>query len=258
MSAMNTIRFACTSLVGTNKAGIVTPDKDGYFTQVLGGLNILNSAGMHYDATSEVVDLFTNKSAVFQRRIARGVLKAEVGHPKPTPNMSEDAYFERLLTIEDKNVCAHISEVWLDDKSFKGKDGTPIIAIMGKVTGSGPHGAMMDKALNNPKENVCFSIRSFTEDKYMAGRTHRAIRNVVTFDYVVEPGIAIAEKFQNPSLESLQERVFTQSQVEKAITNHQRVAALAGLESNSFTMNDIFQSFGWVEGKKATGAFKKW
>ncbi len=258
MSAMNTIRFACTSLVGTNKAGIIKPDGDGYYTQVLGGLNILNSAGMHYDATAEVRSLFVDQSQQFQRRIKRGVLKAELGHPKPSPGMSEDAYFERLLTIDEKHVCAHISEVWLDDTSFKNPDGSAVIAIMGKVKGSGPYGYVVDKALENSKENVCFSIRSFTEDRFMAGRMHRVIKNAVTFDYVTEPGIHIAEKFKNPGIETFQERVFTQEQVVRGLESHKRTMALAGMESNSYSMNEIFASFGWTSPAVAQASFKKW
>ena len=40
--------FSCTSLMGTNKAGVLKPDENGYYTVVLGALDVYNSAGDFY------------------------------------------------------------------------------------------------------------------------------------------------------------------------------------------------------------------
>jgi outer membrane protein assembly factor BamD len=48
MQSLNSVRFACTSLVGTNKTGMLRKDADGYYEVVVGALNVFNSAGEYY------------------------------------------------------------------------------------------------------------------------------------------------------------------------------------------------------------------
>ena len=69
----------------------------------------------------------------------------------------------------------------------------------------------------NPKENVCFSIRSFTDNSYSHGRVNKVLKNIITFDYVNEPGIHIAEKYKSPSLEAVEETVFSKEQFDSAM-----------------------------------------
>ena len=161
------VNFACTTLAGTNKQGILPPDQDGYYTMPVGGLNMFNSAGefYNYEAAKE---LFTGSSA-FMRRVKTGCLKGETGHPKRLPNQSKDSFAQRVMTIDEKNVCVHFSEIWLDLNSVKDANGKSIVAIMAKLTPSGPNGPSLEKSLNNKKEEVCFSIRAFTEDKFFGG-----------------------------------------------------------------------------------------
>ena len=161
---MSKIRFTCTRLANTGKKGIITPNADGYYDLVIGGLNMYNSAGMKYTAVKDVLDLFQNKSSSFRRKIERGALRGEVGHPKFLPGMSKDQFIDRIMTIDEKNVCCHFSEIYLDFDSFKNEDGSPIITIKGLVKPSGAQGAFLKEQLENPKENVCFSIRSFTDN----------------------------------------------------------------------------------------------
>lgn len=247
---MNNVRFTCTSLVN-GKKGIITPDEHGYYDMVIGGMNILNSAGQYY--TYEGAKQLFEDSSAFMRRVKRGALRGEVGHPKPLPGQSYDEYATRIITIDERNVCVHFAEVYLNFKDFKNDDGTPIVAIMGKLAPSGPMGGMLKTALENPKENVCFSIRSFTEDYWNKGVKCRDLRTIVTFDYVNEPGIHIAEKFKNPGLEVLSERVFTKSQMERAID---RQTVSMGMESAVLTKQELFASFGWKQSDKP--AYMKW
>ena len=44
----NRATYSCTALLGTNKAGVLKPDAEGYYTVVLGALNFYNSAGDFY------------------------------------------------------------------------------------------------------------------------------------------------------------------------------------------------------------------
>lgn len=244
---MSTIKFTCTSLQGTPKKGVLAPDENGYYVMPVGGLNVLNSAGQWYDYEG-AKGLFEGSSQLM-RRVKRGALRGEVGHPQPQPGQSEDDYVMRILTIDERNVCSHFAELFLNFNDFKGDDGKPIIAIMAKVAPSGPFGAMLKSAFENPKENVCFSIRAFTSDTYVRGKYTRVLKNVVTFDYVNEPGIHIAEKFKSPALESIVDKVVTRRQVERAILNNSSGIAK---ENMLLSAEELFTSLGW----EVTGATK--
>ena len=219
----------------------------------VGGLNILNSAGQWYDY--EGAKALFEGSSQLMRRVKRGALRGEVGHPQPLPGQSEDEYVMRILTIDEKNVCAHFAELFLNFNDFKGDDGKPLIAIMAKVAPSGPFGPMLKQAFDNPKENVCFSIRAFTSDNYVKGRYTRILKNVVTFDYVNEPGIHIAEKFKSPALESMVEKVITKRQVERAVLSN---SAGIAKESMLLSTEELFTSLGWSVSGKDKPLFSKW
>ena len=213
---MGSMKFTATKLSGTGKLGSLKPDADGYYTVVLGGLNTLNSGGQYYDLQG-AEHLFLNSSA-FMRRVQKGCLKIEVTHPKPEPGMSEDAYIARLMDIDLKNVCGHISEVWLDEnfgRNHPELKNPNLVAILGKVKPSGDKAATLQLALDNAKENVCFSIRSFTRN-YQVGRTeHRVLDVVVTFDLVNEGGILAASKWDSPTLETITEKRITERQMDR-------------------------------------------
>lgn len=180
---MNNVNFTCTTLQGSNKKGILPRDSDGYYTLPVGALNVFNSAGEFYTYESSK-ELFTSSSA-FMRRVKTGCLKGECGHPKPLPNQSMESFAQRVLSIDEKNVCAHFSEIWLDFDSVKDATGKSVIAIMAKVAPAGPVGPALQKSFDNPKEEVCFSIRAFTEDRKIGGVKQRTLREIVTFDNVV-------------------------------------------------------------------------
>ena len=94
--------FACTALLGTNKAGILKPDASGYYTLVLGALNIFNNGGAYYPYGESAQMLFKESSS-FIRRINNGALRGEYGHPRMLPGMSMRDYMSRITDImEDK------------------------------------------------------------------------------------------------------------------------------------------------------------
>jgi hypothetical protein len=213
---MAIVRFTSTKLKGTLKEGILKPDANGYYPLVIGGLNVLNSAGEYY-VLDGAKDLF-EQSSILMRRIKNGNLKGELGHPKRMPGMSNDDFMNRILRVEETNVCSHFSEVWLDEdygRAHPKFNNPAMVAIMAKVKPAGPQAQALASALENKAENVCFSIRALTEDHYIRGVNHRVLRSILTWDYVTEPGIAIANKWDTPSLETLEATFITKKDIEK-------------------------------------------
>jgi hypothetical protein len=212
---MSTIRFTETKLSSTGKQGIIKPDADGYYDIVIGGLNVLNSAGEYY-VYNGAKELF-EQSSTFMRRVKNGCLRGELGHPKLAPGMSTDDFIQRILRIEETNTCVHYADIVLDTDYGKNnpKFNNPyLVAVIGKIKPSGPKATALESAINNPKENVCFSIRALTKDTYSNGRNNRMLVQIVTWDHVIEPGISIANKWDSNALESLSEVPVTMQQLE--------------------------------------------
>lgn len=241
--ASNTIRFSCTSLQGTNKKGILTKDEHGYYSQPIGGLNVLNSAGMYY--TYQGAKALFEESSAFMRRVRRGALRGENGHPKRGERQSIDEFASRVLTIDESRICVHWRDISLDFNNYKDQNGQPIVAIIGSFTPAGELRHVVEEAVQNGFQNSCFSVRSFTEDYYVRNVLHRDIRTIVTFDFVNEPGISHAEKYKSLTLESYNDSVMTRSQIERAC---QRQTLNMGMESGAFTAQELMESFNWKPG----------
>ena len=202
---MALIRFEATKLIDKNKKGILKPDASGYYTTVIGGLNAINSSGHWYSDAARYIFSGEDNKSILQRRIKAGNLCGEAGHPKPTPSMSMDDFKYRLLTIEEKSISHHVRRIYLDDSFGKnnpeyGND--KMIGIIAEIKPDGPYGPALQSAFDNPDRNVCFSIRGFTDDTIKNGRRVRTLFEVVTFDWVTEPGIAAATKWDSPACES--------------------------------------------------------
>lgn len=239
----NLIKFSSTALLGTGKKGIIKPDEDGYYEVVLGGLNVFNSVGQFY-VYEQAKSLFES-SSLFMRRVKSGKLRGENGHPKSF-GMKKEQFFQRVMSIYEENVSHHIKEVWLNFDEYKNADGTPMIAIMGKVKPCGPMGKVVQEALDNPEANCCFSIRSLTEDFYERGIEKRVLKTIITWDYVNEPGIAIAEKYKAPALESFDVEQFSRSVIERSMRESKLMGI--GQESAILTTNELLSAMGWETG----------
>lgn len=258
----NSIRFGCTSLANRNVAGKLKRDKDGYYEVVLGALDVYNSAGEYY-VYEQAKELFERSSA-FMRRVQRGALRGEWGHPKPD-GMSTDAYINRVLSLYEGNISHQIREVWLDFESIRDESGKRVVAIMGWVIPSGPQGTVLQKQLDNPNENACFSIRAFTKDYQDRGIRRRILQNIVTWDAVNEPGILHAEKYRSPSLESFKpsaliesvDTSFTSDQLKRA-TTRKTIEGVAQESALTLSQEELFQSFGWNLRDSNTPSYMKW
>lgn len=214
---MSKFSFSCQALVGTNKAGKLKKDERGYYEVVLGALEFGNSINAVYTESS--AQRLFRESSSFMRKISRGYMRGEYGHPKMERGMSHRDWITRILTVDEGNISHHIREVSID-KARVNDRGVPVIAIMGWLTPCGVHGDALQKSLDNPDENVAFSIRSLTEDRLVGGRIHKDLHEVVTWDFVNEPGLSVANKYQSPSLESFNQDLTLDLDVLRDLVEH--------------------------------------
>lgn len=252
---MDKLVFACTALLGTTKVGKLTPDENGYYDLILGALEFDNSYGAQYSLRS-AQELFKASSSLV-RRMNNGYCKSECGHPKREPGMTDDDFLYRIMRIEETRVCAHIKKVWIDFDSVKHK-GRPVIAIRGLVKPSGPLGPSLKESLENPDENVAFSIRSITDDEIYRGKHIKHFREIITWDFVTEPGLSIANKFQHPSLEDL-EQMAIPVQVLADKMSRQSMTGL-GIESSNILKSvvDTVKHQRTLGATTATPLYMKW
>lgn len=201
---MSELYFTQTKLTMLGKTGKATPDEDGYYEICVGALNAFNNTGSWYYTADGVIELF-GPGTIFHRRITNGALRGEVEHPAMKDGESMESFCQRLGNIDPKNTCAHFKAVWLD-KDFGKKNpqynNPDMIGIFAKVKPIPPHGHILQSALDNPNENVCFSIRALATQKLVRGKLVRTITEVLTFDLVNEGGITVASKWDTPATET--------------------------------------------------------
>lgn len=242
MQSQQRATFGCTALLGTGKRGIMRPDADGYYKDVvLGGLDVKNSAGALY-AFDSAKALFKESSSLM-RRISNGALRGEYGHPRQQAGQTVREFMARLMDIYEPNVSHHIRRVTIDTTGrVRDDSGRPIIAILGDVKPMGPMGEALRASFESPDENVCFSIRSFTNDTMSRGQVTKHLKTIVTWDYVNEPGISAAKKWHAPGLESLVEESFLPAQL---MQMRNQVRSGASLES-AVSVESVIADFGWT------------
>lgn len=224
---MSTVQYQPTILVGLNKKGILKCDPDGYYDMLVGAFDAFNSSGAYYTMSSAKEQF--DSSHDFQRRIKSGALYGERGHPVYNDSYSREAWLRRVMTLDQANHSHHIREVHLDYGTFKNKDGSPMVAVYARIK---PVIDQLAASLENPHENTAFSIRSITEDHICprTGTLIKEMRYIVTYDWVVEPGIHIATKYHNPALESFDSSSWTNDDITRAIADARKI--YSGFEDN--------------------------
>jgi hypothetical protein len=86
---------------------------------------------------------------------------------------------------------------------------------------------------------------------------HRFIKTIVTFDYVNEPGMAVAEKYFSPALEELTDVSFSRGVIESAQDDMREMVRL-GNESAALTANELITSLGWAPTGTTMRTTYKW
>jgi len=192
-----------TTIKSNNQSAILEQDDKGYYRIRVGGFNVFNSGGAYYSIAG-VKELIENKSSSLNRRLKAGYLKSEAGHPVYQPGMSKPDFYARNMKIEITKVACHIRDIILiptSEKSGVGSDEIYHVDLW--IKPSGPYGDALKAALDNPDENVAFSIRSFTQDKIINGIQVKKILQIITWDWVTEPGVNKASKWGKLAIESL-------------------------------------------------------
>lgn len=229
-------------LKAQGKNGVMVPDSNGYYTTIIGALNIENSIGERYVFNDRAKSLF-DKSSMFQARVQRGVVRGELGHPKMLPGMTKDKYINRMFEIHEHNVAVHYSDISLDTAFGRNNPsfGMPdLVAIMARFAPSGPHAAVTERGMKNGEENFCFSLRGITDDVEIGGQWHRSMKNIITWDVVNEPGLFIANKYDNPAIESIDVSI-TMAQIAKAVESKTYLPGLA-IEDSKAILLDTYRS----------------
>ena len=224
---MAQLTFNNTALLGTNKVGDLKSDADGYYYVCLGALEYPNSYGATYDV-NPAKELLSSTSP-FMRQIKKGQLWGEYGHPEKD-GMTNEQYLQRIYTVREKFQSHHIREVIIDENATD-VNGRKFIGIYGWVKPSGPYSKYLAEQLKDKNQCVSFSIRSLTNDKMVNGKLTKALVTIITWDYVGEPGLDVATKWNSPSLE--ERTTFTVSTGELKSLLAQQRASGHGMESSS-------------------------
>lgn len=189
----------CTISRGFNNTGTLKRLDNGYIDVVLSALEFPNSVRAVYDA--DAAERLISANSNLQRRCVDSLLKGELGHPQESDSKNFDDFMRRVHIVDPKNVAIHIRKVWMD-RNYRLPNGQTIIAIRGEVCPSGPHAGHIDRSLQNPHENVCFSLRGMATDRFRGGQKRKYLDNLVTWDVVTEPGLRVATKFHSVACES--------------------------------------------------------
>lgn len=195
------ITYSATKLHVPGKKGVISKGADGWYPNVpMGGLGCLNSAGAFY-LLDESRAAFES-STEFMRKAREGCLYSEVGHPRMEPGMRVEDFMMRARDVRESNWCNALTNVTLNDNGARDQRNQPICLITADVKPYGVHKHVAQEALEDPRLNLCYSIRCITMKSVMRGVEYRTIVEAYNFDLVGEPGIYEAKKRYSPSLES--------------------------------------------------------
>lgn len=253
-AASRSVSIGCTMLKGTAKKGVLKPDADGYYEVPLGAYGAHNSVGMFYDLAS-AARFFQSGSPLF-RMMEKGVLRGEYKHPHKKPGESDQEYIQRIRQIDSDRVAFHIRNLRLEE-GHKDDQGRPIVLVIGEVRPSGPYGHVLKDALDNPHENVYFSVRSLTMDDVIRGIKYT--RDIITWDFVNEGGIYNANKYHSPSLESYDSVQITPIDLWTLADEQKRQKAL-GFESSGVDYEELAKDLGWerITASKTKPVYTNW
>lgn len=188
---MANISFKSVALTGINKKSEYKRDGEYYYV-CLGALNIFNSTGDFYDA--EASRAAFDASTVFKRTCLAGNQYGEDNHPEWEAWMDEKAFLARNERVVTERRALYIREVDLIETD-RHCNNLPVVEIWGWIKPFGDKGPQLKEALDDPHQNVCFSIRAWIKDKVVNGIKWMMIDELITVDWVPEPGVSVSSKY---------------------------------------------------------------
>ena len=189
----------------------VKKDKNGYYLVNFGAFNTYNAAGQFYKCDNSTLDYLRSNESILGRRIIKGMLRSEYQHPTYTKckqisdtRQKAACITQRAVKIDLDRVCAHVKSINFNvlDRAEKGWERFPIILVNGWVKPAGPYKNELKEALDNPDENVAFSIRSLVKQDVVGMEIVKTIKDISTWDYVFEPGIKVATQWNAVGIEN--------------------------------------------------------
>ena len=168
-------------------AGPIEQDEDGYYYVNLGTIGIPNKSGVIYEMTPAVLDKFKNKNGTMYRKLLRGQLRGECGHPKIQKGMTKTEWIERNLWIEPTLYGLTIRHV---DYRMQNN----IMECWGWIKPTGAYASTIKDSLDDPHSNTAFSIRVIATERKVNGIKIRTIIIPVTWDFVGGNGVVGASK----------------------------------------------------------------
>lgn len=186
------------ALPSSGKQGILKVLDKGYYEIILGAFSAFGNGGWLYDLDS--ARRYVEQDAEFLFALNNGRMSSEWGHPVREAGMTDQEWFVRINEIRESNTCCHIRRIRISMDTVKDEHGRWVAAVIGEICPSGKQASDFRNMLENPHEDVNFSVRSFARKNFSNMTKH--ITKIVTWDSVRSPGIAVASKYNTPSLES--------------------------------------------------------
>jgi len=180
----------------TTETKAFKPDKDGYYEITVGNGNKFSLDGSYFKAEG-AINILKDKNSSINKLLSSGYLKGELGHPKKGLNESDKAFNHRNTIIREDNVSHFIKEVSAIETNVNENFGGfgNIVDFVVKLKPAGPHGPALKEALEDPDQNVAFSVRAFSVRSYIGNTIVYDNVAIITWDWVGNPGMAVANKW---------------------------------------------------------------
>lgn len=244
----------------------IEKDAQGWYKVNLGAINAFNEHGAFY-LQDGVRELLYNPESRLAQKLENGYLIGEMEHPKIPPTLSKEEAFMFVSYPNRDRQSHHIKSIEIVDTGVapgKGFSGT-ILQLVGWVKPSGPFGKFLQESLDDPEINTAFSIRSLTKNGRVGATEVRKIQSIITFDWVTEPGIRTANKFDTARVAtegysqplSSVELPYEYTDVEIASIEQTYLKSHPGISTESDVMS-IFNDIRQVNKSKFGKLFDRW
>jgi hypothetical protein len=103
------LRYSCTKVTAGTKDAVITPDKDGYYCNlILGAFDVTGPTRQHFPFAG--VESLLAPGSTLHRRATNGALKGEWGHPRQAPGESDADFVSRIQQVDERHTAIHIRE----------------------------------------------------------------------------------------------------------------------------------------------------